>query len=154
MEEHWNSWGDADADVGLQLEEDDPLQQSSCCDQLRVVSKTCEFSHRNCIGNFNIYLDIEGEPMAFYGANSFEHAKHGLEGEKTFLYKSKFGNWCIGTKIGKFQRGILVRSCEPDEEKGTYSCPCKIPLWQKFVDGSWVEDDTFVVKRKRKNMFM
>jgi len=139
-----------DMEQQTSVQQDSDLQQISCCDQLTVSSDTCEFSHRNCIGNFNIYLDLEGEPMACYGAASFEHTKHKLEGDRTYLYRSKFGYWCIGTTLGKFQTGVLVRSCEAEEITWNFSCPCKIQKWQKLVGKSWVPDQSFVINRKRK----
>ena len=46
---------------------------------------------RSCLGHFDVLVDIEGEPMVILGASCFHHKQ-----EKLYLYRSKYGHWCIG----------------------------------------------------------
>ena len=47
---------------------------------------------RRVLGNFDIYLDIEGEALVHQGASCFLH--QGAAG--LYLYRTKYGHWCIG----------------------------------------------------------
>ena len=46
---------------------------------------------RSCLGHFTVLVDIEGEPLVTLGASCFHHKE-----EKLYLYRSKYGHWCIG----------------------------------------------------------
>jgi len=120
--------------------------QGSCCDHLQVNDKSddASFPHKNLLGFFDIYLDIEGEPMVTYGASCFAHKT-----EKIYLYRSKYGHWCIGSKLGKMKNGTLLKSCERDEEKWAQCCPCRIKKWLRRDGDSWVSEESVTVKIRR-----
>jgi len=120
--------------------------QGSCCDHLQVNDKSDDgsFPHKNLLGFFDIYLDIEGEPMVTYGASCFAHKT-----EKIYLYRSKFGHWCIGSKLGKMKNGTLLKSCERDEERWAQCCPCRIKKWLRRDGDSWVSEENVTVKIRR-----
>ena len=44
--------------------------------------------------NSSSFTNIEGEPMVTYGASCFAHKT-----EKIYLYRSKYGHWCIGQNL-------------------------------------------------------
>ena len=44
--------------------------------------------------NSSSCTNIEGEPMVTYGASCFAHKT-----EKIYLYRSKYGHWCIGQNL-------------------------------------------------------
>merc|ERR1719285_891406 len=81
------------------------------------------------------------EPMVTYGASCFAHKK-----EKIYLYRSKYGHWCIGSKLGKIKNGTLLKSCERDEEKWAHCCPCTIKKWLRRDSDSWVKEEAETVK--------
>jgi len=121
--------------------------QGACCDHLQVRSSDEDFPYGNCLGSFDLYTDIEDEPVVSYGASCFKHTT-----DKTYLYRTKYGHWCIGTVLGKFKRGALMRSCERDEEKWAQNCPCTIRKWSRLVGEKWESDKTMtvVIRRMRK----
>merc|ERR1719285_574382 len=84
------------------------------------------------------------EPMVTYGASCFAHKK-----EKIYLYRSKYGHWCIGSKLGKIKNGTLLKSCERDEEKWAHCCPCTIKKWLRRDGDSWVKEEAVTVKIRR-----
>merc|ERR1712115_520836 len=100
--------------------------QGACCDHLQVRSSDEDFPYGNCLGSFDLYTDIEDEPVVSYGASCFKHTT-----DKTYLYRTKYGHWCIGTVLGKFKRGALMRSCEKDEEDHSYVIVSR-------VMGTWI----------------
>ena len=56
------------------------------------LEKLYSFTFRG-LGGFQLYLDIEWEPQVCYGACVFQNPD-----TKCYLYRSKYGNWVIGTK--------------------------------------------------------
>ena len=46
---------------------------------------------RSSLGNFSQYDDLEGDPVSCYGAACFVNSV-----TKSYLYRSKYGYWCIG----------------------------------------------------------
>jgi len=123
--------------------------KGACCENLLVKSTSEDFPHKECIGHFSLYLDIEGDPMVCYGASVFRN-----EETKTYLYRSKYGNWVIGKTLGKMKKGALVRSHEEDRESFTHVCPCKVDKWQVRNNQSWHSDDSIrVMIRRNKVVF-
>ena len=57
-------------------------------------SHTCKtYLYVNCNAMYTPMLNMEGDPLVTYGASCFAHKR-----EKIYLYRSKFGHWCIGEK--------------------------------------------------------
>merc|ERR1712227_255208 len=109
--------------------------QSACCDNLLLRSKDDEFPE-DISGNYEVYLDIEYDPYQCYNASVFHNPE-----TKTYLYRSKFGNWVVGKRLGKINKGAQLRSYDFDpfdakeRERFIYSCPCLVNRWQKSFKG-------------------
>merc|ERR1712126_426152 len=123
--------------------------QGSCCGQLQVRSGSSSYPHRHCLGHFVEYLDVEGQPVVTYGASCFQR-----QAGKSFLYRTKHGNWCLGTMLGETESGVCVRSDEPDAERWAHSCPCTVTKWKRFEGGKWIGDpDISVTVHREKIIF-
>ena len=80
--------------------------------------------NRDVTGTYEIYTDIEGDHYKCYNASVFKNADNG-----NYLYRSKFGDWVIGTDLGKMRRGAKIRSfAVDDKQKFLVTCPCKVML--------------------------
>ena len=80
--------------------------------------------NRDVTGTYEIYTDIEGDHYKCYNASVFKNADNG-----NYLYRSKFGDWVIGTDLGKMRRGAKIRSLAVDDkQKFLVTCPCKVML--------------------------
>eukprot|EP00090_Calanus_glacialis_P014215 TRINITY_DN22947_c0_g1_i1.p1 TRINITY_DN22947_c0_g1~~TRINITY_DN22947_c0_g1_i1.p1 ORF type:complete len:148 (+),score=38.43 TRINITY_DN22947_c0_g1_i1:29-445(+) len=120
--------------------------QAACCDNLLIKSASPDFPS-DCLGTFELYLDVEYQPFICYNANVFKK-----ENESMYLYRSKFGNWVIGRTLGKIKKGSKVRSHEDDPQKYTRNCPCKVDKWQMAHDGRWKDCDSMKVMIRRHKM--
>ena len=56
----------------------------------------CSTHHniRETAGQYDLYLDVEMDTYKLYGASVFRNEETGH-----YLYRSKFGDWTVGTKI-------------------------------------------------------
>merc|ERR1711923_255115 len=79
--------------------------EMSCCDNVLVKCKDSNFKSKSGLGLFTMCLDVEFEPLIIHGACVFKNKEFG-----TYLYRSKYGNWVIGTVMGKIRKGAMIRS--------------------------------------------
>eukprot|EP00092_Neocalanus_flemingeri_P020350 GFUD01022047.1.p1 GENE.GFUD01022047.1~~GFUD01022047.1.p1 ORF type:complete len:134 (+),score=26.97 GFUD01022047.1:36-437(+) len=123
--------------------------EGACCENLSIKSLSPDFHLRECIGHFNLYLDVEDEPFVCYGASVFKNNEN-----KTYLYRSKYGTWIIGKTLGKVKKGALIRSHDDEKDKFALVCPCGVEKWQARNGESWKNDDSIrIMIRRNKKVF-
>lgn len=122
---------------------------AACCEHLMVKTTNPDLPNRHCLGFFDVYYDIEDEPLVTHGASVFINVK-----EKIFLYRTKFGNWVIGDTLGKMRRGAMYRSNEEDQDTVVHCCPCKIYNWEVLENGEWKNTNSVTVQIRRKKSIL
>jgi len=124
--------------------------QAACCDFLMLKSKDENFP-KEIGGTYEVYLDIEFDQYKCYNATVFKNTTNGH-----YLYRSKYGDWVIGTDMGKMKRGAKLRSFDLDEkEKFLRTCPCKVDKWKRRVVGEdgqvrWRDCEAKLMIRRQK----
>lgn len=89
---------------------------------MTISNDDCVPVDREIAGTYEIYTDVEGDPYKCYNASVFRNTEKGF-----YLYRSKFGDWVVGTNLGKMKKGAKLRSFAMDEkEKFLVTCPCKV----------------------------
>jgi len=77
------------------------------------------------------------------------------KGGKLHLYRSKDGDWIVGSVIGNMKKGVFLRSQDPDRSSFIQECPCQTKVWQKMDKdaGKWEKDETIrvLVRQARVN---
>eukprot|EP00090_Calanus_glacialis_P004399 TRINITY_DN13275_c0_g1_i1.p1 TRINITY_DN13275_c0_g1~~TRINITY_DN13275_c0_g1_i1.p1 ORF type:complete len:128 (+),score=40.88 TRINITY_DN13275_c0_g1_i1:68-451(+) len=118
------------------------MSVAACCDNIQVHSNTKDFSHSKYIGDFHLYENIEGDPVPCNEAAVFISTKG-----KLYVYRSKDGDWVVGTTVGNNKKGVHMRSQDPDRNDYIHECPCQTKSWQKMDTDSnkWQGDPSIRV---------
>jgi len=115
----------------------------ACCENIQVHSSDPNFSHSKFLGTFTLHLDESGDAIANNEAAIFISTN---SKPKLYVYRSKDGDWLVGTTIGNNKKGVHLRSQDPDRESFIQECPCQTRLWQKMgEDNKWATDKTLKV---------
>merc|ERR1712228_170557 len=93
--------------------------EKSCCDNLLVKSLNKQFKRKDGLGVFSMCLDADFQPIVKYGACTFQNKE-----TQAYLYRAKYGNWVVGTVLGKIKKGAIIRSHGEESDKFTRCCPC------------------------------
>jgi len=113
----------------------DTMPVGACCDNIQVHSSEKDFSHSKYLGDFTLHLNEHSDPVVVNEAAVFVQNK-----PKLYVYRSKDGDWLVGTTMGNNKKGVHMRSQDPDRQDYIHECPCQTKLWQKEMDGKWETD--------------
>merc|ERR1711956_78136 len=100
-----------------------------------AVGACCEY-----LEDFSMHMDEHGDNIVNNEAAVFISIKG-----KMYIYRSKDGDWVVGTTVGNNKKGVHLRSQDPDRSEYIHECPCQTKVWQKLSEEKWVTDKTIRV---------
>merc|ERR1712130_748907 len=81
----------------------------ACCENIQVHSSDPDFSHSKYVGTFQLHVDESGDAIANNEAAIFVSTN---PKPKLYVYRSKDGDWVVGTTVGNNKKGVHLRqSC-------------------------------------------
>jgi len=128
--------------------------EAACCNHVALVSSNDDFINSDCLGDYEIMCDLEGE---LYSINKCAIFKKTSPGKRMFIYKSKHDYWTVGSSMGKTNKEVMMKSYDPSKDSRewiSHLCPCGVSDWQTYEDDNWKQDETVRLLKRRKKFII